>query len=102
MAPTDAGVNKFAMKKEDLVERAEMMLEQADKIHCRQFVTPKVGGVTKNYSGVERPFQGHRREQQVLGPNYHPQFGRLPCEAAKFNVVDFSTQDFGIIIQSNL
>jgi hypothetical protein len=33
----------MAMKKDDLLERAEVMLEQADKINCRQFITPKVG-----------------------------------------------------------
>merc|ERR1719342_1249029 len=41
VAPKGSNVNKFAMKKDDLLERAEMMLEQADKLHCRQFVTPK-------------------------------------------------------------
>jgi len=41
VAPKDAGVNKFAMKKDDLEERAGMMLDQAEKIHCRQFLTPK-------------------------------------------------------------
>jgi len=41
VAPADAGVNKFAMKKENLEERAEIMLEQAEKIHCRAFLTPK-------------------------------------------------------------
>ena len=30
------------MQKSDLVERAGVMLEQADKIGCKQFVTPKV------------------------------------------------------------
>merc|ERR1719391_410146 len=41
VAPEGSGVNKFALKKEDLLERAEVMLEQAEKINCRQFVTPK-------------------------------------------------------------
>ena len=45
VAPDGSGVNKFAMKKEDLLERAETMLEQAEKINCRQFVTPKVTNV---------------------------------------------------------
>ena len=35
-------ISRFALKKEDLLERAELMLEQAEKINCRQFVTPKV------------------------------------------------------------
>ena len=59
IAPKDAGVNKFAMKKDvsttdnlkistntdilkDLTERAEMMLEQAEKIDSRAFVTARV------------------------------------------------------------
>jgi plastin-3 len=41
IAPKTAGVNKSAMQKSDLVERAGVMLEQADKIGCKQFVTPK-------------------------------------------------------------
>merc|ERR1712013_44986 len=41
IAPKDAGVNKTAMQKSDLVERAGVMLDQADKIGCKQFVTPK-------------------------------------------------------------
>merc|ERR1711872_844259 len=41
IAPKDAGVNKTAMQKSDLVERAVVMLDQADKIGCKQFVTPK-------------------------------------------------------------
>jgi len=41
VAPKDSGVNKFALKEEDLLKRAEIMLEQADKIHCKNFVTPK-------------------------------------------------------------
>merc|ERR1711963_463246 len=41
IAPKDAGVNKNAMNKEDLLERAEVMLEQAEKIKSRAFVTAK-------------------------------------------------------------
>jgi len=41
IAPKDAGVNKNAMSKSDLTERAEEMLNQADKIDCRSFVTAK-------------------------------------------------------------
>ena len=37
-----SGVNKSAMQKSDMVERATVMLDQADKIGCKQFVTPKV------------------------------------------------------------
>merc|ERR1712172_43566 len=41
VAPEGSGVNRFALKKEDLLERAELMLENAEKISCRQFVTSK-------------------------------------------------------------
>ena len=35
------------MQKSDLVERAGVMLDQADKIGCKQFVTPKVNNNSK-------------------------------------------------------
>jgi plastin-3 len=41
IAPKNCGVNKTALQRQDLVERAEIMLEQADKIDCRAFVTSK-------------------------------------------------------------
>ena len=40
-------MNKTAMQKSDLVERAGVMLDQADKIGCKQFVTPKVNTTQK-------------------------------------------------------
>ena len=42
IAPKDAGVNKDALGKKELLERAETMLDQAEKIKSRAFVTPKV------------------------------------------------------------
>jgi len=41
IAPAGSGVNKDAMSREDLLDRAEVMLEQADKIKSRAFVTAK-------------------------------------------------------------
>merc|ERR1711915_808139 len=41
IAPAGSGVNKDAMSREDMLERAEVMLEQADKIKSRAFVTAK-------------------------------------------------------------
>ena len=41
IAPREAGVNKEAMTRQDLLERAEVMLDQADKIQSRAFVTAK-------------------------------------------------------------
>merc|ERR1719249_46567 len=62
IAPKDAGVNKFAMKKDDLTERAEMMLEQAEKIDSRAFVTARdvVRGQEKlNLAFVANLFNNH-------------------------------------------
>ena len=42
IAPKDAGVDKLALEKKELLERAETMLDQAEKIKSRAFVTPKV------------------------------------------------------------
>ena len=72
VAPKDASVNKFAMKKEvsqksrkiqqmliiaavlkDLIERAEMMLEQAEKIDSRAFVTARVRVVDRKVKTEE-------------------------------------------------
>ena len=72
VAPKDAAVNKFAMKKEvsqksrkiehnliiapmlkDLIERAEMMLEQAEKIDSRAFVTARVRVVDRKVEAYE-------------------------------------------------
>ena len=39
IAPEDAGVNKLALQKSDLTERAEETLQQADKINCNEWVT---------------------------------------------------------------
>ena len=42
IAPKDADVNKLALEKDELLERAETMLDQAEKIKSRAFVTAKV------------------------------------------------------------
>jgi len=54
IAPKDAGVNKSAMQQQDLVDRAEVMLEQADKIDSRHFVTAK--DVVKGYERLNMAF----------------------------------------------
>ena len=41
------------MQKSDLVERAGVMLDQADKIGCKQFVTPKVNNNSNRTSDRE-------------------------------------------------
>ena len=41
IAPKGSGVHTDALEVNDLKERAEMMLEQAEKIDCRSFVTAK-------------------------------------------------------------
>ena len=52
IAPEDAGVNKLALQKSDLTERAEETLKQADKIDCNEFVTPYdiVHGIEKVFN----------------------------------------------------
>ena len=44
IAPKDAGIDKLALEKKELLERAETMLDQAEIIKSRAFVTPKVNG----------------------------------------------------------
>jgi len=83
VAPKDAGVNKFAMKKEDLLERAEIMLEQSDKINCRQFVTPKdvVKGNDKlNLAFVANLFNMH--------PGLEP-----PTEELEFDIIEETREE---------
>ena len=62
IAPEGSGVNKNALGINDLKDRAEMMLEQADKIDCRDFVTAKdvVNGYDKlNMAFVANLFNNH-------------------------------------------
>merc|ERR1711976_117875 len=40
IAPREAGVNTMAEHEMDLTDRAERMLQEADKIGCRSFVAP--------------------------------------------------------------
>jgi len=68
IAPKTSGVNKTALQIKDLLERAETMLEQADKIDCRAFVTAKdvthgqetlnlafVANLFNNFPGLDPP-----------------------------------------------
>merc|ERR1712241_1585227 len=62
IAPEGSGVNKQAMGISDLTQRAEKMLEQAEKIDSRQFVTAKdvVRGHEKlNLAFVANMFNNH-------------------------------------------
>jgi len=62
IAPAGSGVNKSALKKDDLTERAETMLEQAEKIDSRAFVTARdvVRGQEKlNLAFVANLFNNH-------------------------------------------
>ena len=40
IAPKHLNVNKLALQQEDLSDRAEETLKQADKMDCREFVSP--------------------------------------------------------------
>lgn len=68
IAPQHLHVNKSALQKEDLTERAEETLKQADKMDCNEFVTPYdiVHGIEKlnlafvanlfnNYPALDEP-----------------------------------------------
>ncbi|CAG2161498.1 unnamed protein product [Oppiella nova] len=62
IAPQGSGVNTHALREPDLLERAEIMLQQADKIDCRSFLTPHdvVNGVYKlNVAFVANLFNNH-------------------------------------------
>ncbi|XP_023344853.1 plastin-3 [Eurytemora carolleeae] len=48
IAAPDSGVNKEALMEDDLQARAERMLEQADKLGCRAFISPQVNVVFVN------------------------------------------------------
>merc|ERR1719495_1058085 len=62
IAPEGSSVNKDALEKTELMERAETMLEQAEKIKSRAFVTAKdvVNGQERlNLAFVANPFNNH-------------------------------------------
>lgn len=63
IAPLELGVSKEAlMETSDLLNRAEIMLQQADKLGCRSFISPKdvVEGVYKlNLAFVANLFNNH-------------------------------------------
>lgn len=62
IASPDSGVSKEALMVSDLTERAEMMLQQADLLGCRSFISPSdvVEGVYKlNLAFVANLFNNH-------------------------------------------
>ena len=62
IAPPDSGVNRDALMEGDMLTRAEMMLQQADKLGCRSFITPQdvLEGVYKlNLAFVANLFNNH-------------------------------------------
>jgi plastin-3 len=76
IAPKDAGVTTNALMERDATQRAEMMLQEADKIGCRLFVTANdvVRGIYKlNLAFVANLF------------NKHPSLD-LPVEGLEFNI----------------
>ena len=54
------------MQKEDLTERAGVMLDQADKIGCKQFVTPKVRQIYRQTDIQTCRQTGRERETEKL------------------------------------
>ena len=62
IAPLELGVTKEALMESDPLSRAEIMLQQADKLGCRSFVSPKdvVEGIYKlNLAFVANLFNNH-------------------------------------------
>ena len=62
IAPSTAGVNKDAMDIEDMIARAEKMLDQAEKLKSRAFVTAKdvvKGQERLNLAFVANLFNNH-------------------------------------------
>jgi len=62
IAPPDAGVNRDALHEADLSSRAELMLQQADRLGCRSFITPQdvTEGIYKlNLAFVANLFNNH-------------------------------------------
>lgn len=62
IASNDSGVTMEALSNEDLISRAEIMLQQADKLGCRSFITPQdvVEGVYKlNVAFIANLFNNH-------------------------------------------
>ena len=62
IASPDSGVNKEALMEDDLTARAELMLQQADKLGCRSFITAQdvTEGVYKlNLAFVANLFNNH-------------------------------------------
>ncbi|KAJ8966036.1 hypothetical protein NQ317_002279 [Molorchus minor] len=70
IAPSDTDVNTEALYEKDLINRAEIMLQQAAKLKCRAFVTPQdvVNGVYKlNLAFVANLFNNHPGLEQTNG-----------------------------------
>jgi len=62
IAPFEVGVTKEALMESDAFKRAEIMLQQADKLGCRSFISPKdvVEGIYKlNLAFVANLFNNH-------------------------------------------
>ena len=62
IAAPDSGVNRDALLETDLLARAEVMLQQADKLGCRSFISPAdvTEGVYKlNLAFVANLFNNH-------------------------------------------
>lgn len=70
IAPQDSGVTMEALMEQDLLKRAELMLQQAAKLGCRSFVTPSdvVNGIYKlNLAFVANLFNNHPGLEQPEG-----------------------------------
>ena len=77
IAPADVTISLDALREQDLLRRAEIMLQQAGKLKCRSFVTPQdvVNGVYKlNVAFVANLFNNHPGLDQPINltENFEP------------------------------
>lgn len=82
IAPKEAGINKDALYVKDLLNRADTMLNEADKIQCRSFVSPQnvvdgnyklnlafVANLFNNYPALDVPEDVEAPEQLIIEEN---------------------------------
>ena len=82
IAPKEAGINKDALYVKDLLNRADTMLNEADKIQCRSFVSAQnvvdgnyklnlafVANLFNNYPALDVPEDVEAPEQVIIEEN---------------------------------
>ena len=90
------------MQKSDLVERAGVMLDQADKIGCKQFVTPKVNnnskGTLKRETSLRYPLlqdvkNGHEKLNLAFVANLFNTHPHLDPPAEDLDIIEETREE---------